>query len=226
MADDRPHRATSTEARQPRKVREGIVVSNEDGQDRRGRGRRPGAAPPLPEDDAAHEAPLRARRDERRARGRPGARRRDASASRRTSVGGSWKSWSAPDDPTGIAAQGRRQLGCPRGALHQGARRYPPALREHRRRLRRDGEGRGSGCVGEEGRCRQVRRRAHEEGEAPSRRQLHPLRRERRSVDQRPACSREAPASSVRSGASCATSASCGSSRSRRRCCSHEDQKG
>ena len=38
----------------------------------------------------------------------------------------------------------------------------------------------------EEGRRREVRRRAHEEGEAPSRRQLHPLRRERGGADQRP----------------------------------------
>ena len=70
--------------------------------------------------------------------------------------------------------------------MHQGARRNPAPLRQHRRHLRRDGEGRSSRRVGEEGRRREVRGRADEEGKAPSRRQLHPLRRERGGVDQRP----------------------------------------
>ncbi len=41
------------------------------------------------------------------------------------------------------------------------------------------------GRSGQEGRRREVRRRAHEEGAPPSRRQLHPLRRERGGADQR-----------------------------------------
>ena len=43
------------------------------------------------------------------------------------------------------------------------------------------------GAAGEEGRSREVRRRADEEGEAPAGRQLHPLRRERGRAHQRPA---------------------------------------
>ena len=43
---------------------------------------------------------------------------------RARSAGASWKCWSVPDDPAGVAAQGGRQLGRPRGALHQGARRH------------------------------------------------------------------------------------------------------
>ena len=43
------------------------------------------------------------------------------------------------------------------------------------------------GAVGQEGRRREVRRRAGEEGEASSGRLLHPLRRERRGADQRSA---------------------------------------
>ena len=113
--------------------------------------------------------------------------------------------------------RGGRQLRRERGALHQGARRLAPPLRLDRRRLHRDREGRRPRCGGEEGRRRALRRRADEEGAPPSRRQLHPLRRERRRAHQRPACSRVAPASSARSAASCATSGSCGSSRSPRR---------
>ena len=62
-----------------------------------------------------------------------------------------------------------------------------PALRQHRRRVRGHGQGRHPGCRRQEGRGRQVRRRADEEGEASSGRQLHPLRRERRRSHQRPA---------------------------------------
>ena len=57
----------------------------------------------------------------------------------------------------------------------------------HRRHLRGHGQRRHPGRGGEEGRRREVRGRADEEGEAPPRRQLHPLRRERRGADQRPA---------------------------------------
>ena len=79
MADDsRRHERRSGRTR--RKVREGIVVSTK--MDKtvvvavvdRVRHRR------YQQDDAAHEAPLRARRDERRPRGRPRARRRDPPA--------------------------------------------------------------------------------------------------------------------------------------------------
>ena len=49
-----------------------------------------------------------------------------------------------------------------------------------------DGQGRRPRRGREEGRRRQVRRRAHQEGAAASRRQLHPLRRERRRAHQRP----------------------------------------
>ena len=44
MADEP---STETSGTNPRKVREGIVGLDEDGQDGRRRGRRPGAAPPL-----------------------------------------------------------------------------------------------------------------------------------------------------------------------------------
>ena len=86
-----------------------------------------------------------------------------------------------------IAPPGRRQHRRHGGALHQGARRLAPPLRLDRRHLRRHRQGRHPGRGGQEGRRRQVRRRPGEEGEASSGRLLHPLRRERRRADQRPA---------------------------------------
>ena len=46
-----------------------------------------------------------------------------------SSAGGCPRSWSVPDDPAGIPAPGGRQLRRQGGAVHQGARRLPPALR-------------------------------------------------------------------------------------------------
>ena len=142
-----------------------------------------------------------------------------------SSSAGAWpRSWSVPDDPAGVAPPGGRQLRRPRGAVHPRARWLAPALRQHRRRLRRHGQGRHPRRGGEEGRRRQVRRRPHQEGEAPSRRQLHPLRRERGRAHQRPAAAPRAPASSARSAASCGTRSSCASSRWPRRCCDADPQ--
>ena len=77
--------------------------------------------------------------------------------------------------------------------VHQGARRLAPPLRLDRRHLRGHRQGRHPRRGGEEGRRRQVRRRPREEGEAPSGRQLHPLRRERRRAHQRPAAAARHP---------------------------------
>jgi len=100
----------------------------------------------------------------------------------------------------------------------------PAPLRQHRRRLRSDRQGRHPGRRGQKGRCRALRRRAHQEREAPPGRLLHPLRRERGRPHQRGQQPR-ARASSARSGASFATRSSCASSHSHRRCCD-EDQEG
>ena len=123
------------------------------------------------------------------------------------------------ETPTPGGRQQRRQG----GALHQGARRLAPPLRLDRRHLRRHRQGRHPRRRGQEGRRRQVRRRPHQEGEASSGRQLHPLRRERRRAHQRRAAAPRAPASSARSAASCATRSSCASSRSHRRCCDEDE---
>ena len=110
--------------------------------------------------------------------------------------------------------------------VHQGARRHPPPLRLDRRHLRRHRQGRHPRRRREEGRRRQVRRRPHQEGEAPSRRQLHPLRRERGRADQgRPHAARHAHLRPGRPRAARHAS-SCASSRSPRRCCDHEAQEG
>ena len=99
----------------------------------------------------------------------------------------------------------------------------PPPLRLDRRRLRRHRQGRIPGAAVKKGdvvKCVVVR----EEEEAPPGRELHPLRRERAVLindQQQP----RARGSSARSGASCATRSSCASSRSRRRC-SDEDPQG
>ena len=61
--------------------------------------------------------------------------------------------------------------------------------------------------------------------ETPSaRRQLHPIRRERRRAHQRPAATTGDPHLRARWDASCATRGSCGSCRSLRRCCDANPQ--
>ena len=128
-SSDRRPRAPTTEPRNSRKRARGPRRVREDGQDRRRRGRRPRAAPPLPQDAAAHPQALRPRRGERGPRGRPRPHRRDAGRCRVRSAGASWRSWSVRGDPAGVSAQGGRQLGRPRGAVHQGARRHAAPLR-------------------------------------------------------------------------------------------------
>ena len=184
----------------------------------------------LRQDAAAHQPAVRARRGERGARGRPRAHPGDPAdvAPEAVARGRSARAGQVAGrhDPAGDPAQGGRQLGRPRGAVHQGARRHPPALRGHRRHLRRDGQGRGAGRRGEEGRRREVRRRPHEEGDAavPTAATSASTRTRRCSSTTR--CSRGAPASSAPSAASCATASSCGSCRSPRRCCEHEAEEG
>ena len=73
--------------------------------------------------------PLRARRGQRGPRGRPRAHQRDPADLEARSAGASSRCWSVPGDPAGVPAQGGRQLGRPRGAVHQGARRHPASLR-------------------------------------------------------------------------------------------------
>ena len=185
-ADDRDrHDRAATR----RKVREGIVVSTK--MDKTAvvavidRVRHP----PLRQDGAAHQAPLRPRRGQRPQRRRPRPRAGDppaveaeALAPRRGPGAGEVQT----DDPAGDHASGWPTTAAPRRcSCIKVLGRLAPPLRLDRRHLRRHRQGRHPRRGRQEGRRRQVRRRAHEEGEAPSRRQLHPLRRERRRPHQR-----------------------------------------
>ena len=109
------------------------------------------------------------------------------------------------DDPGRDTAQGRRQLGCTRGAVHQGARRPEAPLRARGRRHRLHRQG------GDPERRRQEgRRRAGRSSCAPRRRSVAPTAATSSSTttprsSSTPRATRAARASSARSRASCAT---------------------
>ena len=111
-------------------------------------------------------------------------------------------------DPAGVATSSRRQHRCQGALVHPRARWLGAALRRHRRRHRGHRQGRHPRWQRQEGRRRQGRHRAHRQGASSSRRLLHQVRRERRGDPHAPTASRAARASSARSVASCATSAS------------------
>ena len=122
----------------------------------------------------------------------------------------------APDRRAGARAmiqnetrlQGRRQHRRPRDPLHPRDGRLAPPLRGRRRHHHGHRQAGQSAGVGQEGRGRQGRRRAHEEGVRARGRHLHRLRRERRGDHRRP----EQPARHAhlraRWRASCATAGS------------------
>jgi len=171
-----------------RKVRRCLVISTKmDKTVVGGRGQARGA-PPLRQDMQRTKPPLRARREQRGSRGRPRARLRDATRSRSRSTGASRKSWSVPGDPAGESAQWWPTTRVPARCSASRCSRYPPALRRHRRHLRRHGEGRGARAQQhEEGRrsLKCVVVRTKKERRSPDGK-LHPLRRERGGAHQRP----------------------------------------
>ena len=148
---------------------------------------------------------LRPRRRFRRPHRRPGPRRRDPAALEAQALAGRPRCWSVPDDPTGVAPQGGRQLRrtevlCIK-VLGGSRRRYA----QHRGHLRRHGEGRHPGCGGEEGRGR-----ASASSCARRKRSAVPTAATSGSTRTRRCSStisnnREEPASSARSGGSCVT---------------------
>ena len=195
-------------------------MSDEHGQDRGRLGRRPRPPPPLRQDACSAPSALRARRDQRRPASATASASPETRPLSKLSAGASSKSWSGPDDPAGVRGFGWPTTAAPRRCSASRCWAAPsaatPSIGDIFVATVKDAI---PGAAVKKGDVVQVRRRAHEEGEASSRRQLHPLRRERRRADQRPACSPAAPASSARSAASCATRSSCGSSRWHRRCC-------
>ena len=162
MADD--DRPTETRTN-PRKVREGIVVSTK--MDKtvvvavvdRVRHRRYGKT--LQRTSASTRTTRRTTRARATASASPRPGR-----SRSRSAGASSKCSTENGDAM-IQQESRLKVADnsgARGPVHQGPRRHAAPLRGHRRHLRRHGEGRRARRGREEGRRREVRRRAHQEG--------------------------------------------------------------
>ena len=206
-----------------RKVREGVVVSRQDGQDRR-RGRRaPRAHPQLQEVPAG--AARATRRTTRRTAAAIGDRVRIIETrplSSRQALGGAsscsaaTKRWpsrrsarGSGHDPGGDACSTSpttpaRARSCA-SRCWAARKRQVRLARRHHRGL---GEGGDPERQGEEGRRDEGRDRAHRQGGRPRRRLLHPVRHQLGGPDRQRSASRSARASSGRWRASCARSSS------------------
>ena len=159
----------------------------QDGQDRRRRRGRPRPAPPLRQDAcSARSTSTRTTRPTTPARATASASPRRARC-RSRSTGGSSKCWSVhamiqQESRLKVADNsGAREVLCIK--VLGGTRRRYAGIGDIFVATVKDAV---PGRSGQEGRRREVRRRPHQEGAPPSRRQLHPLRRERGGADQRP----------------------------------------
>jgi len=115
---------------------------------------------------AARGACTRTTRSTTRARGRPGSAAGDAPHVPPEALACHRGPREGEVSPTGEPAQGRRQLGRPRGLVHQGPRRHPTAVRGASATSSSPPSGRRPRRGREEGRSGQVRRRADAQGAA------------------------------------------------------------